>query len=66
MINNESNLFPLIKISNFKKKEISNPKIFFHLIYTFYNKDYLFESLQYTKDLKIKYEIRKQHSNKEI
>lgn len=65
MINNESNLFPLIKISNFKKKEISNPKIFFHLIYTFYNKDYLFESLQYTKDLKIKYEIRKQHSNKE-
>ena len=59
MEKNEKNSSSLIKISQFKRLEINNPKTFFHLIYTFPNNDYLLESLQYTKDFKNQYQIRK-------
>ena len=61
MLKNELIPPQLIKISNFKKLEISEPKTFFQLIYTFPNNDYLFESLQYFDT--IKYEIRTKKPN---
>ena len=57
------NSSPLIKISQFKKLEISNPKTFYQLIYKFSNNDYLLECLKYTKDFKNQYQIRKQIPN---
>ena len=63
MIKNELISPQLFKLSNFKKIEIENPKEFFHLIYTFSNNDYLFESLEYN-DI-IKYEVRNKKDNQE-
>jgi hypothetical protein len=54
-----SNDKPIIKISKLNRVEISDPKKFFHLIYTFSNNDLLFKSLTSTVDLKDKFEIRK-------
>ena len=57
-----SNDKPIIKISKFKRVEISDPKKFFHLIYTFSNNDYLFKCLGSTVDMKDKFEVRKKTS----
>ena len=65
MEKNEKTSLSLIKISQFKRLEITNPKTFFHLIYTFSNNDYLLESLQCSKDFKNQYQIRKKIPNKD-
>lgn len=62
-----SNDKPIIKISKFNRVQISDPKTFFHLIYSFSNNDLLFKCLIPNSDLKDKFEIRKKiNSNEEF